>query len=705
MYLDIEALRFQEGFRRLVSLTPRQETPTGMLFECDEGFLQAYFFAPRIFRLRLEKQVLPDYGLLVAQEQPLLVTKEQHEDAFSLAGEGVRVLLQANPLRLTLYHNEQVVLESATDRAITGDLRLAPFAFGGDAWLISLALKSHEALFGLGEKFGPLNRRGQQVISWNRDAGGVNAEISYKNVPFLWSSEGWALFIHTPASVTHGVGYSPWSHRAYLAKIEEPNLDLFFIVGDTPAQILERYTWLTGRSPLPPLWSFGVWMSRAYYKTAEEALQVARELRHRRLPCDVLTLDGRAWHKPETRFDFSWDPDRYPNPAEFIAQLRALHFRLCLWEYPYLSIRNPLFEELSRKDYFLRTPQGEPYIHRWLPPPLDSLIPHLQPSAIVDFTNPQAYTWFCEAHRPLFEMGVSVMKTDYGEAVPPEVVANNGDCGRRLHNVYALLYNRCAYEAAQRYGREGAIVWGRAGWTGSQRYPLQWGGDPQGDWEGLAASLRGALSWGLSGVPFYAHDIGGFYGLNPGEFPAAGLPESELYVRWAQVGILSSHTRFHGTSLREPWVFGKQVEALLRRWLELRYRLIPYLQACALEAHQKGLPVLRAMPLAFPEDRPAWQFDTQYMLGPALLVIPVLQAGGRAAFYLPPGEWYDLWSGERLVGPRYLEQHVTLDRLPLFGRAGETLLLGPIVQYTDELTPDVPVNSVVFGRDDFRLVL
>jgi alpha-D-xyloside xylohydrolase len=311
------------------------------------------------------------------------------------------------------------------------------------------------------------------------------------------------------------------------------------------------------------------------------------------------------------------------------------------------------------------------------------------PSGIIDFTNPEAYAWYRDQHKQLFNIGVSVMKTDYGEAVPEEVVAFNGDSGKRLHNVYTHLYNRCVYEAAEMYSQDEPIVWGRAAWAGGQRYPVQWGGDPQSDWEGLAASIRGGQAWGMSGGPFYAHDIGGF---------AIGNPEPELYIRWAQAGVMASHTRFHGIGEREPWVYGEQAENIVRQWLTWRYQLIPYLQGCALEAEQTGMPVMRSMVLSFPEDRVAWQFDQQYMLGGSLLVVPVVVPGGMSHFYLPPGKWYDIWNHAWVEGPGFFERQVPLDHIPVFGREGTILPLGPAVQHTGELKPGLDLEQVwTFG--------
>jgi alpha-D-xyloside xylohydrolase len=282
------------------------------------------------------------------------------------------------------------------------------------------------------------------------------------------------------------------------------------------------------------------------------------------------------------------------------------------------------------------------------------------------------------------------MKTDYGEAVPENVVAFNGDSGKRLHNVYTHLYNRCVYEAAELYSQDEPMVWGRAACAGGQRYPIQWGGDPQSDWEGLAASIRGGQAWGMSGGPFYSHDIGGF---------AIGNPDPELYVRWAQAGIMCSHTRFHGLGEREPWVYGEEAEDIVRKWLDWRYQLIPYLQSCALEASQTGMPVMRSMVLAFPDNRIAWQFDQQYMLGPSLLVAPVVVPGGKARYYLPAGKWFDISRQIWVEGGELFEHDVPLNTIPIFGREGAILPLGPAVQHTGELQPGLDLEQVwAFGK-------
>ncbi len=660
------------------------------IFETELGPLAISAYAEGIFRLRFGPAGGADYGLLAPAPAPVPMAVEAAEATVRLRAGDLTLELAQDPLNFSLSRPGRVLMRSATDGHFVRRFRLPPFGRTGDGWMAALDLRSGEPVYGLGEKWGPLNRRGQLVVSRNEDALGVNAEISYKNTPFAWSPEGWGLLVHTPATVTHGVGYAPWSHRSYVLEVEDAVMDLFLIAADTPAAILERFRALTGAAPAVPRWSLGVWISRAYYKTAEEAMEVATEIRTRRIPCDVFTLDGRAWLAVDTRFGFEWDAGRYPDPKAFTSALKAMGFRICAWEYPLVSVKNPLFDELAAKGWLLKNRNGEAYRYQWDTSPFGKVLTPLPESGIVDFTHPDAEAWFAASHGKLFDSGIDVMKTDFGEQVPDDAIAHNGDSGRRLHNVYPLLYNRCTYRATrERFGEDG-LVWGRSGWTGSQTCPIQWGGDPQADWEGLAASIRGGLSWGLSGVPYYAHDIGGFY---------AGPPDPELYVRWIQAGVLASHTRIHGIGPREPWYFGEEAERIARRWLEFRYRLLPYLEEAVAEAAATGLPVMRAMALAFPDDRAAWAFDGQYMLGRDLLAAPVVRPGGRASVYLPRGRWYDFERGEEFEGGRVHDLTVPLDRAALFARDGAIILLGPVVQHTGELASREAIEEErAFGR-------
>jgi alpha-D-xyloside xylohydrolase len=648
------------------------------------------------YRVRLGPQTLADYGLVVTKPQPLDLEVDAAGRVI-VQGTSSRLILEQEPLRVVLERSASTVLTSITDEHFRGWTRLPAFGCDGERWIAATALASGEPVYGLGEKFSSLDRRGQLLHSQVEDALGVNTGRSYKNAPFCWSPGGWGIFVNTPGRVTHGVGYPEWSHRSYAAVADDEALDLFLFAAATPAALLASYTEVTGRAPRVPAWGLGLWISKAYYASPDEAIGVAAALREHGVPCDVLTLDGRAAWEVRTRFDFRWDESRYPDPKAALAAIRAFGLRVCVWLYPYVSIESPRYAALAERGFFLRRKtDGAPCVFDWdadpATSPFGNVLTPLSPSSIIDFTNPQAYAFWRDEHRALFEAGVDVIKSDFGEQVPDDCVAHNGDTGRRLHNVYSLLYNRCEYEATERYGRGPAMVWGRAGWTGAQRYPIQWGGDPQSDWEGMAASIRGGLAWGLSGVPFYATDIGGFYG--------SRQPDAELYLRWLQWSVFSSHLRMHGVGAREPWAFGAKAEAIARDWLRFRYRLVPYLKAMCDEASATGLPVMRAMSLAFPDDRLAWGFEEQFLCGDCLLIAPVIRAGGEVDLYLPRGaDWIDLDDGSRHAGGTPLSRTVPLDTLPRFGRAGYTLPLGRAVDRVDAIDWSAPVEEAwLFGE-------
>jgi alpha-D-xyloside xylohydrolase len=645
-------------------------TPHGFEVETDVGPLKVTALSAAI-RVTLGRPTPITYPILVTEPTPVAADVAVEADRVVVRAGDLSLTVERDPFSFVLAHGDRVIQQSPGDGHFVRRFRLPPFARTEDGWIATFDLKANEPVYGLGEKWGRLNKRGELVRSEVFDALGVNADRAYKNAPFAWSPRGWGLFVHTPATVWHSVGAPLWSQRAYGVLVKDAALDLFLIAGDTPARLLDAYTGLTGKAPTPPLWSLGVILSKAYYRTADEILEAARGVRARGLPCDTITFDGRAWQDTPTRFHFAFDETRYGDPKAVIDELKAMGFKICVWEYPLVAFAGRHFQELADKGYLIKDQRtGEPYRYRFDPEPFGQVLTQLPDSALLDFTNPDAYRWWRDAHKPLFELGVDMIKSDFGEQIEPECIAFNGDTGDRLHNIYPLLYNQCVYEAAELYCPSGAFLFGRAGWAGSQRYPVQWGGDPQADWGGLAASIRGAQSWGLSGGPYHATDIGGFY---------KDTRDPELYARWTQVAIFASHIRFHGIGEREPWAYGAEAEAAVRAALDWRLRLTPYLWAAVEEATRTGLPVQRAMALACPDDPAAWAFETQFFCGPDILAAPIVEPGGAVTVYLPAGRWWPLDGGAAIEGGRVVSLSLSLDRFAAFVRDGATVPLGPLV--------------------------
>jgi alpha-D-xyloside xylohydrolase len=615
-----------------------------------------------------------DYGILLQEPQSLPLRLESGGDAVRVEalaanGELLELRLELNPWSFELRRGGRLVQRSPTDGHFVRRFRVPPLARIDNGWLLALELGADTPVYGFGEKSGRLDKRGQLLRSYNRDALGLNAEWSYKNTPFGWSPEGWGVFVHTPAPVTHGVGFGAWSQRAYVAVVEDAALDVCLFTGDSGAELIGQYTALTGRAPVPPAWSLGVILSKAYYRDSEEILGVAREVRERGMPCEVITFDGRAWQDTDTRFAFEWCPKRYPDPRPTIAALKALGFRICVWEYPLISVRNPLFAELAAKGWLIRDQRtGEAFRYAWDPEPFGAVLTQLPESGLLDFTHPDAYAWWRDQHRALFELGIDMIKADFGEQIEEHMVASDGAHGEALHNIYALLYNRCVYEAAERWAKDGPFLFSRAAWSGSQRYPSQWGGDPQADWGGLAGNLRSGLSWGLTGAPYYATDVGGFYG---------DQRDPLLYARWIQAAVFSAHMRLHGIGAREPWSYGEAVEKIAMAALDLRYRLLPYLQNAIARSAATGLPVQRAMVLACPDDRAAWAFEDQFFFGDDLLVAPCLRPDGAVTVYLPSGDWVRFPDRKAFAGGRCHTLLLAPAEIAVFARRHSRIPLGP----------------------------
>ena len=479
-----------------------------------------------------------------------------------------------------------------------------------------------EKIFGTGESFTRLNKRGQKMIMYLRDGQGVQNYRQYKAVPFFLSSNGYGMFVHTSAPVTFDFGHDFDQHTVIYTG--DDVLDLFVFIGQ-PKDILREYTALTGRSPVPPLWSFGLWMSRISYTSEAQVRDVAAKLRQYRIPSDVIHLDT-GWFETDWRSDYQFSPTRFPHPAAMMRDLAKLGFHVSLWQYPYFTRKNKIWDELLQGGYAVRDQAGRIGLE----------------DATLDFSNPDAVRWYQGKLEGLLNLGASAIKADFGEGAPLTGLYHSGRTGWYEHNLYPVRYNKAVYEITKRVTGDG-IIWARSAWAGSQRYPVHWGGDAENTNSAMAATLRGGLSLGLSGFTFWSHDIGGFVLRAP----------RDLYRRWLPFGALTSHTRTHGAPPREPWAYDSAFVVDFRRAIDMKYRLMPYVYAQAKASSEQGFPMTRTLFLEYPDDPTSWLIEDEYLFGTDLLVAPLFDDAGHREVYLPPGTWIDYQTGKPYEGARW----------------------------------------------------
>ncbi|MCF2502610.1 alpha-xylosidase [Dyadobacter sp. CY107] len=472
------------------------------------------------------------------------------------------------------------------------------------------SISPDEKIFGCGESFTRLDKNGQKVVLWTHDPNGVQTQTMYKPIPFYMSSRGYGMFMHTTSPITCDFGATYGESNAM--QIGDENLDLFVFLGQ-PKDILDEYTNLTGKASMPPLWSFGLWMSRITYFSEQDGRNVAAKLRQNRIPSDVIHFDT-GWFETDWRCDYNFAPSRFKDPQGMITDLKKLGFRTSLWQLPYFVPKNTLYPEIVAKGLAVKNANGT--------------IPY--EDAVLDFSNPNTIKWYEDKISGLLKLGVGAIKVDFGEAAPLSGVYASGRTGFYEHNLYPLRYNKIVSELTKKVTGDN-IIWARSTWAGSQRYPIHWGGDAETTNKGMEAQLRGGLSLGLSGFTFWSHDIGGFTMKTP----------EDLYRRWLMMGLLSSHTRTHGQAPKEPWEYGDDFQNYFRKAVELKYKLMPYIYTQSKLASQKGLPMVRALLVEFPEDPGAWMVDNEYMLGSDILVAPFFENGKSRQVYLPKGKWVD----------------------------------------------------------------
>ncbi|EIN12487.1 sugar hydrolase [Punctularia strigosozonata HHB-11173 SS5] len=550
--------------------------------------------------------------------------------------------------------------------------------------VLGFGLVPGETFYGLGERFGPFVKNGQMIDMWHED-GGTDSSIAYKNVPFYMSSEGYGVFVdHSDA-----VSFEVQSERMNKVQISVPGetIRVLVINGPSPKAILERYTAILGRPAAPAPWTYGLWLTTSFLTSYDEktVTTFVDGMAERGIPLSVFHFDC-FWMKGHQWCDFEFDKEYFPDPEGFIGRLKQKGLKICVWINSWIAQESVLFAEGDEKGYFIKRLDGSTWqTDRWQ-----------AGMAIVDFTNPEATQWYQSHLIRLMRMGVDAFKTDFAERIPFEGVKYfDGSDPRIAHNFYTFLYNKAVYEAmVQERGPKEACLFARSATAGGQRFPVHWGGDCATLWTGMAESLRGGLSLGLSGFGFHATDIGGFK--TPGDRPIP--PDPVLYKRWIQWGLLASHSRLHGsTQYRVPWEIepdSPESSEVLKQSVLLKHRLMPYTLAAGAEAHEKGVPVLRPMFLEFPEDPTTWGLDRQYMFGPNLLVAPIFSAEGKVTYYVPHGRWVGLVDRKERRGPAWFTETHDFSSLPLLVRPGFVVVMG--------VEDQVPTYDF---RDDFEVVV
>src|SRR5215204_5877905 len=657
------------------------DTPPGE-YEDEQTFpFSLSFVTPRTARLRVAARpevYLDEPSLMLEAELPMGDSWEMSGDKSSTtyAGPHGSVKIDRDPVRFEFRDASGELLTRtwnlADARGVVNSMP-TPFSFVRKSSNLhrhiaaSFTLTPDEKLFGGGESFTRLNKRGQKMVLWTYDAYSVQTPYMYKPVPFFMSSRGYGMFVHTSAPLTFDLGAS--YNEANVTYLGDDSLDLFCFFG-TPKEILSEYTALTGRAPVPPVWSFGLWMGRESYYSEDEVRDVAKRLRAYRIPCDVVHLDV-GWFEVPHRCDFKFSESRFNDPAKMLSDLKAQGFRLSLWQLPYLNPKNPLHWPAIEEDYVVLTATGDP--------PADD--------AIIDMSDPKAVEWYQEKLAGLLEMGVGLFVADFGEAASLSGIYAQRKSGFREHNLYPLRYNKAVAEITEKITGN-RIMWARSAWAGSQRYPVHWGGDAENTDGAMSATLRGGLSLGLCGFSFWGHFIGGFAYQSP----------KERYRRWLAFGMLSSHGCCNGAPPKEPWEYGEEFTEEFRRIVELKYRLMPYVYAQAKLCSREGYPMLRTLFFEYPDDPTAWLIEDQYLFGRDILVAPLMENVQGRDVYLPSGLWIDYQSGKTYEGAGW--HHIFVGDIPIvmLVREGAAIPRIELAQSTAEMDWR-EIEVMVFGPE------
>lgn len=642
--------------------TPAYDNDPELDFDID--FVTDRTFRIRVYTSNIHPDVPAAEEVMLAGEVPS--TQWSHvatKDEIKYSSKYGSVSIMRYPLRIVVKDANGNTIQK-TRHLLDNDttqVKSLPFCFikrGADnsrSIAPMLSLSPNERIYGCGESFTALNKVGQKVNMFVTDPQGPETDMMYKPVPFYMSNKGYGIFLHTTAPVTADFGATYiGTQKLFMA---DETLDMFVMLG-SPKEILDEYTNLVGKPEMPPLWSFGTWMSRITYFSQDEGYEIAKQLRDNKIPADVIHFDT-GWFGVDWQCDYKFAPDRFSDPAKMVKDLKEQGFHISLWQLPYFTPKNVYFKELVDKGLYVKNANGSlPY-----------------EDVVLDFTNKETVKWYQEKLAGLLKLGVGAIKVDFGEAAPlANGIYASGRNGLYEHNVYTVRYDKAVYEITKATTGEG-IIWSRSAWAGSQRYPLHWGGDAANTNEAMLSTLKGGLSFGLSGFSFWSHDIGGF---------VQSCPEG-LYRRWLPFGMFTSHSRVHGAPPTEPWLYNKEFVDYFRKVAEMKYKLMPYIVDEAKICTEKGLPMLRALLIEFPDDHGAWMVEDQYMFGSQILVAPMFEEGKSRTVYLPgKSKWVDYQTG-KTYNPGWNEVQVGEVPIVLMVRKGTKLKHVPVAQSVDKI--------------------
>ncbi|GHU67639.1 alpha-xylosidase [Clostridia bacterium] len=615
--------------------------------------------APDVLSLKIEHfqgSALKAPSATIYSEDSSL-TLEQSADLITVSSGKLKAVIHKERFRLDYYYGD-------TKLTGLGDRHLSYAKTQDDSYIrVKLDVDVGEKLYGLGERFTPFVKNGQSADMWNED-GGTASELAYKNIPFYVTSKGYGVFVNS----TGRVSYELCSEAVASAQfsLQGESLEFMVIGGPSVKDAVARFTRLTGKPALPPAWSFGLWLTTSFTTDYnEETIRAFTEgMAERGIPLSVFHFDC-FWMKEWEWCNFLWDEANFPDPTGMLARMHERGLKVCVWINPYIAQKSPLFDEGKRGGYLLKRSNGN--VWQW-----DMWQPGM---SLVDFTNPKAVKWYQSKLKALMDMGVDCFKTDFGERIPTDCVYFDGSDPVLMHNYYTSLYNKAVFTLLERERGIGeACVFARSATIGGQQFPVHWGGDSTSNYPSMAESLRAGLSLSMSGFAFWSHDISGF----------EDMASPDVYKRWAAFGLLSTHSRLHGSSsYRVPWLFGEEAVDVVRYFTRLKHRLMPYLFAKSVEAHQTGVPVMRAMVMEFPNDPTCLELDRQYMLGDSILVAPVFSADNNVTYFLPEGQWTHLLYGEIKQGGKWFTENYSFLSLPLFAREGSLIPMNDTAEQPD----------------------